>query len=124
MQQEDIHTKVEVALQKISHCQKTNSIPPPRISNLRKDEMLIYKYTIESWKSEADVVKASLENVEDLIEGVWNSYSHVIEEWGICEIEESLETFMSRVDDVEQARASAEETITNLLVLDAEAMEF
>jgi hypothetical protein len=58
LQQEEIHTKVEVALQRISCFQKGNLIPPPGILKIRKDEMLKYRYTIESWKSEADVVKA------------------------------------------------------------------
>ena len=79
MQQEDIHTKAETTLQKISHFQKANPIPPPGISNLKKDEMLKYRYIIESWKFEVDVVKASLEEAGDLIEGVWNSCSDVIE---------------------------------------------
>ena len=61
LQQEEIHTKVEATLQNISRCQKANPIPTPGILKLGKDEMLKYKYTIESWKSEADVVKASLE---------------------------------------------------------------
>ena len=69
-------------------------------------------------------MNASLEKVEDLIQGVWNSCLDVIEEWGIDEIEESLETFTPRVEDIEQARAAAKEEITNLSVLDVEAMEF
>jgi hypothetical protein len=42
-----------------------------------------------------------------LIEGVWNTYLDVIEEWGICKIEESLEIFTPRVEDVEKERASS-----------------
>ena len=57
MRQEEIHTKVEAALQKISRFQKANPIPPLGIPRLGKDEMLKYRYTIESWKSEVDVVK-------------------------------------------------------------------
>ena len=93
-QQEEIHAKVEVALQTISHFQKANSIPPPGISKLGKDEMLKYRYTVESWKSEADNVNASLEKVKGLVVGIWNNCSDVIEEWGVGEIEESLEAFM------------------------------
>jgi hypothetical protein len=51
MQQDDVHIKVEAALHRISCFQKANLIPPPRIAKLRKDEILKYIYTIESWKS-------------------------------------------------------------------------
>ena len=91
---------------------------------LGKDEILKYKYTIESWKSEADAVKYSLENVEDLIEGVWNTFLDVIDEWGIIEIEESLKTLMPRVEEVEQIRASSEAEIKNLSVLNSEVLDF
>lgn len=77
MPQEEIHTKVETALQKLSHFQKANPIPLPGISKLGKDEMLKYRYTIESWKSEADAIKVSLEKAKDFIEGVWNSCSNI-----------------------------------------------
>ena len=60
-QQEEIHAKAEATLQTISHFQKANSIPPRRILKIEKDEMLKYRYTVKSWKSEADNVKASLE---------------------------------------------------------------
>ena len=60
---------------------------------------------------------------EELTEGVWNSYLDV-EERGIGEIEESLEIFTLRVEDVEWSKSSTEEEITNLSVLDAKAMEF
>ena len=76
-QQEEIHAKAEASLQTISHFQKANSISPPRIMKLRKDEMLKYIYTVESWKSKADNVKASLEKMEYLVEGIWNKYSNV-----------------------------------------------
>ena len=64
--------------------------------------MLKYRYTVESWRSEANIVKASLEKVEDLVEGVWNTYSDIMEEWGIGEIEDSLETFTPKAEDMEQ----------------------
>lgn len=74
----------------MSHFQKANLVPPPRIVRLGKDELINYRYTIESWRSEADVVKSSIERVGDLIEGVWNTCSYVLDEWEIGEIEESL----------------------------------
>ena len=55
-------------------------MPPPGITKLEKDEILKYRYTIESWKSEAEAVKSSLEKVGDLIEGVWNTCSDVLDE--------------------------------------------
>ena len=97
---------------------------PSGITKLEKDEILKNKYTIESWKSEANAVKYSLEKAKDLIEGVWNTYSDVIDEWGIREIEESLETLMPRDKEVEQVRASSKEEIKNLSVLESEAMGF
>ena len=86
--------------------------------------MLKYKYTIESWRPEADNVKASLEKAEDLAEGSCNMCSDVMEEWGIDEIEDSLKTFTLKDEDVEQVRASSEAEITNWSLLDAEAMKF
>ena len=46
-----------------------------------------------------------------------------MEEWDISESEEMLEVFTSKAEDVEQLRASSEEEITDLSVLDAESME-
>ena len=86
--------------------------------------MLKYRYTIELWKYEADVVKSSLEKAEDLIEGVWNTCSDVIDDWGIDEIEESLESFMPKAEDVEQVRASSKADINNLSVLYSKSMYF
>ena len=86
--------------------------------------MLKYRYTVESWKFEADNVKAPLEKAEYLVEGIWNNCSDVIEEWGIVEIEESIEAFTPKFEYVEQFQASSEAEITNLSVLDVEAMEF
>ena len=86
--------------------------------------MLKYRYIVESWRFEANIGKDSLEKAEDLVEGVWNTYSDVMEEWGIGEIEGSLETFTPKAEDVEQVRASSEAKITNWLVLDTKAMEF
>lgn len=45
-----------------------------------------------------------LERVEDLIEGVWNTCSDVLDEWGISEIEEYLETLTPKLEVVEQSR--------------------
>ena len=47
-QQEEIHAKAEDSLQTISHFQKSNSIPPLGILKLGKDEILKYRYTVES----------------------------------------------------------------------------
>lgn len=101
-QQEEVHTKSEVSLQMISHFQKANSIPPPGIPKLGKDEMFKNRYIVKSWKTKIDNVKASLENEKDLIEGVWNNCLEIIEEWCVGEIEESPETFTLKVKDVEQ----------------------
>lgn len=98
-------------------------MPPPRITKLRKVEILKYRYTIKSLKSEVDVVKSSLEKVRDLIEGIWNTFSNILDEWGINEIEESLEALMSRTEEVEQVKASLEVEIKNLAVLDSKVMD-
>lgn len=71
-----------------------------------------------------DNVKTSLAKVEDLVKGIWNKFSDVIEEWGIREIKESLEAFTPKSEDVEQIQASSEVEITNLSVLDVKEMEF
>ena len=123
-QQEEIHAKAEVTLQSISCFEKVNLIPPTGILKLGKDEMLKYRYTVESQKSEANNVNVLLEKVEDLVEGICNNFSNVIEEWGIGEIEESLEDFTPKAKDIEQILASSKAKITKLSVLDAEAMEF
>ena len=52
-------------------------------------------------------MKYSVEKSKDLIEGVWNTCLDVIDEWGIIKIEESLETFTLRAEEVE-VRASLE----------------
>lgn len=44
----------------------------------------------------------------DLIEGVWNTCSDVLDEWGIGEIEESLEYLTLKAEVVEQVRAASE----------------
>ena len=64
-----------------------------------------------------------IERVDELAEGVWNNCSDAREEWGIREIEETLEAFTSKVEDVERIRASSEMEITDLSVLDVESME-
>ena len=99
-------------------------MPPPGITKLEKDEILKYRYTIESWKSEAEAVKSSLEKVGDLIEGVWNTCSDVLDEQGIGKIEESLEALTPKAETVEQVRAASEAEIMDLSVLDSEAMHF
>lgn len=123
-QQYKMHDKAEAALQQVSCFQKVNPIPPPGIAKLGKYEIINYRYTIESKKFEADAVKSSLENVGDLIEGVWNTCSNVLFEWGIGEIEESLETLTPKIEAVEQERAASEEEIQDLAVLNSKAMHF
>ena len=46
-----------------------------------------------------------------------------MEEWGIGEIEEMLEAFTYKAEDVEKTWASMEMEITDLSVLDTESME-
>ena len=119
-----MHDKVEAVLQQVSRFQKENPTPPPGIAKIGKDEIINYKYTIESWNSEVDAVKSSLEREEDLIEGVWNTCSNVLDEWGIGEIKESLESLMPKTEVVEQVRATLDAKIQDLAVLDFEAMHF
>ena len=59
----------------------------------------------------------------DLIEGVWNTCSDVLDQWGIGEIEKYLETLMPK-GGVEKARVSSEAEIHDLAVLDSKAMHF
>ena len=49
--------------------------------------MLKYRYNVKSWKSKVDVVKASLENEEDLTEGVWSTYSDVVTNLLVLDVE-------------------------------------
>ena len=70
------------------------------------------------------MVKLLLERDRDLIEGIWNTCSNVLDEWGINESEESLETLMPKAKVVEQARAASEAEIRDLEVLDSEAIHF
>ena len=100
--------------------QKENPIPPPRIINLGKDQLINYRYTLESWRFEVDVVKSSIERAGDLI-GVWNT---CLDEWGIGEIEESLESLTSKKEVVEQERSSSVVEIQDLAMVDSEAMHF
>lgn len=82
-------------------------MPPPRIIKLGKDELINYRYTIESWRSEADSIKSSVERAKDLIEGMWNTCSDVLDELGIGEIEQSLETLTSKNKVVEKMRVTS-----------------
>ena len=52
--------------------------------------------------------KTTIERVDELVEGVWNNYSDAMKEWGIGEVEETLESFTSKAKDVEQLQASSE----------------
>jgi hypothetical protein len=66
----------------------------------------------------------SIERVGDLIKGVWNTISDVLDESGIREIEEFLESFTPKIEEVEQVRAALEVEIQDLEVLDSEVMHF
>lgn len=66
----------------------------------------------------------SLEIARELIEGVWNTCFDVLDEWGIGEIKESLESLMPKTEVVEKVRASSEAEIRDLAVLDFKAMHF
>lgn len=70
--------------------QKENPIPPLGITNLEKDDMIAFECILKSWKSEADLVKSLLDQAINLVEGVWDYFSGILEEKGIGEIEESL----------------------------------
>ena len=85
--------------------------------------MFKYRYTVEAWKSKVENAKAAIEKADDLAEGMRNNCSDAMEEWGIGEIEETLEAFTSKAEDVEQIRASSEMEITDLSLLDIESME-
>ena len=94
-------------------------MPPLGTINLEKNELITYKYTLESWRSEADLVKSSIERAGDLTEGMWNTCSDVLDEWGIEEIEESLESLESKEEVVEQARVISAVEIQELAVVDS-----
>ena len=81
-----MHDQAEAMLQQVLRFQKANPVPPPRIEKIRKDEIINYRYTIDSWKLEVDAVNSLLERVGDLIEGVWNTCLDMLDEWGIGEI--------------------------------------
>ena len=67
--------------------------------------------------------KTTIERADELVEGVWNSCSDAMEEWGIGEFEETLEAFTSKAEDVEQLRDSSKAEITDLSVLHTESMD-
>lgn len=87
-----VHEEVEVALQQVIRMQKENPIPPPSITKLEKDDMTGFERILKSQKSEDDLVKSLLDQDSDLVEGVWDSFSDILEEWVIREIEKSLDT--------------------------------
>ena len=63
--------------------------------------MFKYRYIVEGWKYEVENANIAIERVDDLVEGLWNNCSDGMEEWGIGEIEETLEAFTSKAEDVE-----------------------
>lgn len=58
---------------------------------------------------------------------MWNPCSDILEEWGIGEIEESVnivESLAPNIEAVESVRASSATYIKELAVLDSEAIHF
>ena len=56
--------------------------------------------------------------------GMWNACSNVLDEWGIDEIEESLESLTPKNEVVEQVRVTSATEIQYLAVVDSEAIHF
>ena len=52
--------------------------------------------------------KTMIQREDELDEGVWNNYLDVMEERRIGEVEEMLEAFTSKAENVEQLWASSE----------------
>ena len=67
--------------------------------------------------------KTTIKRANELVEGVWNNCSDAMEEWGIGEVEEMLEEFTSKSEDVELLRTFSETKITDLSILDTESIE-
>ena len=65
-QQRKMHERAEVALQQVFIFRKVNPMPLLGTIKLGKDELINYKCTLESWRSEADLVKSLIERAEDL----------------------------------------------------------
>lgn len=59
-----------------------------------------------------------------MIEGMWNACLDVVDEWGISEIQEYLESLTPKHDVVEKVRATPTTEIQDLAVVDFEAMHF
>ena len=55
---------------------------------------------------------------------MWNACSDVLDEWGIGEIEESLESLTLKNEVVEEVRATWAIEIQDLVVIDSEAIHF
>ena len=123
-QQKKIHERVEVTLQQVLHFQKANPLSPPGTTKLGKDDLINYKCSLQSWKYEFDLVKSSIEKVGDLTKGMCNACSDVLDEWGIGEIEESLESLMPKNEVVEKVRPALVTKTQDLEVIDSEAMHF
>lgn len=51
-------------------------------------------------KSKVENAKTAIEREDELAKGVWNNCSDSMEEWGIREVEETLEVFTSKAEDV------------------------
>ena len=77
---------------------------------------------LESWKCEANLVKSLIEWAGDLAEGMWNSCSDILEEWGIGEIKESMEYLTPKIEVIERARAAFVADILDLEVVDSEVI--
>lgn len=122
--QSEVHEKAKAALQQVLRFQKVNPVPPPKLIKQGKYKLINYKYTLESWMSEAVVDKSSIEKAGELIEGVWNTFLDVLDEQGIREIEESIEALTSKIEVVEQERVSLAAEIQDLGMVYSKVMHF
>ena len=106
---------------------RVNSIPPPGIIKLEKDDVIGFQCILDSWNFEAGFVKSLLDRASYLIEGVWDSFSDILEEWGIVEIEESLDTIKfieQKIEAIKHVRVSSLIDIEDLAALDSGAIHF
>lgn len=91
------------------------------------DDVISFKCILESWKSNVDLVKSSLDQASDLVEGMWGSCSDILEEWEIRENGESLDTNESLAPNIEvikHVRASLVTDIEELATVDSKTIHF
>ena len=58
-------------MQLLSQMQKENLGSPPDVTRVGKYKGIEYECIIDSWKSEANLVKSLLDQVSELAEGIW-----------------------------------------------------